>query len=98
MIPYTNKPDEDIRRLRESGSKDWHHDPDGKVNYTWSGNTHLLDESEEIDWKARHTENDASYRDECSEEAYDNLAAERYRHAARCEAFKMMDAREGYWD
>ena len=70
------------------GLPDWWHDADGNVNYSW-----LVDGAKpsgldnHIDFKKLAEEQDISYREDCTEEALDNLSWERNHRSARIDGF-----------
>lgn len=73
------------------GLHDWWHDEDGRVNYSWDAYTcqwYHENNSDPIDFKALAASQDNSYDENCTEEALDNLAYERYRRSAMIEGFE----------
>ena len=74
------------------GLNDWHHDADGKVNYSWCiDGERIYDPNNPKDWKKLAAEQDNSYRDPCSEETLQNLDWQRNHRSSLIEGFEQWE-------
>ena len=71
------------------GLPDWWHDPDGRVNYSWDADfsKQFYDPDNPTDFAELARQQDITYKEECTEEALDNMSWERNHRSARIDGF-----------
>lgn len=78
---------------QDCGRRDWHHNDKGQVDYYWEKPSQPVSHNDDDYFRGTPLE-DQHYKENCTEEALDNLMYERHWIAARRDAFDEWERNE----